>query len=282
VIFVADLAHLEETAVGADIGLLELLRPVDDSGSGGTGNSVVVSLTETAENSAVSFLKKEMLGQIGYTLLGDNDIGFVDNDGLAHSHNFSLLHGKGLFEILLVGELHVRHRLTLLVLKRAIEKDNTGVGNLAAHVGMAHVLVEHDTVEDAAVFESSAGNLLDLGVALGIDFDIISVFLVNGADCLDSEIDDKVAPPGSELGADAALHDLGQIIVVFHVNGDAEVVGELDDLLECLEIGGHNHGGVDVFLKEAFDGSEDLASEHDDRGGAISDFLLLSAAQLNH
>ena len=83
---------------------------------------------------------------------------------------------------------------------------------------MSHILVEHDTVKDGGLVEAATWNLLNLGVSLDIDFDGVTVFAVHGADGLDGEVDDELSPSGSELGSDTAVDNVGQILVVFHVN----------------------------------------------------------------
>jgi hypothetical protein len=68
---------------------------------------------------------------------------------------------------------------------------------------VSHVLVEHHAVQYGAVLEEAAGYLLDLGVALNVDLDVVAFLAVDGLDGLDSQVDDEGAPLGGELGADA-------------------------------------------------------------------------------
>jgi len=83
---------------------------------------------------------------------------------------------------------------------------------------VGHVLVEHDSVEHDALLEETAGDLLDLGVALDIDLDVVTLLTVDCLDSLDGEVNDEVAPLGGELGADAAGNDLLEICLVFDVD----------------------------------------------------------------
>ena len=62
-VFVADLLNLEQAAPRADIGVLEILDPVDDGGAGGAGYSVVIGLADTAEGADV-VLEEVVLGKI--------------------------------------------------------------------------------------------------------------------------------------------------------------------------------------------------------------------------
>lgn len=55
VVFVADLRYLKQTALGADIGLLEIFNAVDDIGAGSTGDAVIVRLANAADGGDVSF-----------------------------------------------------------------------------------------------------------------------------------------------------------------------------------------------------------------------------------
>ena len=68
-----DLAHLEQAALRADVGFLDLVGPADDGGSGGPGHAVVVRLAEAAEGRDAG-LGEVVLGQVGHALLGHNDV----------------------------------------------------------------------------------------------------------------------------------------------------------------------------------------------------------------
>lgn len=281
-VIVADFLDLEESAHSADVALLKLLGTVDDGGASATSNSVVVSLTKTTEDSDVTHLEQVVLGSVRDTFLGDDNIGVELEDGLTHAFDLNLLHSERLLEISSIGELHGGHGLSLLVLKGAIEEDNTGVADHAAHIGVGDVLVEHDTVENDAVLEHTAGNLLDLGVPLGVDLNVLTVLLVDSADGLDGEVDDKVAPLGSELSANAALDNLGKVSIIRHVNGVGHRLGHLAKVIKSLEVGADDDGGVDITLQEALNGGKDLTSQDDDGCGAITDLLVLGASKFNH
>lgn len=202
-VVVSDLLDLEETALGTDIAVLELLGSVGDGGAGDTGDTVVVSLTDSADHSAVSVLEQEVLSGIADSLLGDDNVGLHSEDVFAHLADFLLFHHEGLLEVVFLGELHVGHRFSLLVLEGAIEENNSGVLDDTSHAGVGHVLVEHDTGENLALLKETTWNLLDFGVSLDVDLDEFAILAVDGLDGLDGEVNDEVAPLGGELGADA-------------------------------------------------------------------------------
>lgn len=71
---------------------------------------------------------------------------------------------------------------------------------------MCALLVDHDTVEDTAVFERSTGNLLDLRVALQLQVELVDgAPLDDGFGCDEGEVRDEVAPAEGEFGTDAGL-----------------------------------------------------------------------------
>ena len=65
---VANLAHFEESAAGADVGLLDLVGAVDDGGTRRLGHSVLVRLAQAAESRDAG-LYEVVLGQIRDALL---------------------------------------------------------------------------------------------------------------------------------------------------------------------------------------------------------------------
>ena len=63
VVFVANLGNLEEAALCADIGLLQVFDTGDNGGTYRAGDSVVVGFADAADGGDVGF-DKEVLGQI--------------------------------------------------------------------------------------------------------------------------------------------------------------------------------------------------------------------------
>ena len=70
----SDLAHLEQTALGTDVGFLNFIGTADDGGTGGAGHAVVVGLAEATEGGDAG-LGEVVLGQIGHALLGNDNVG---------------------------------------------------------------------------------------------------------------------------------------------------------------------------------------------------------------
>ena len=69
---------------------------------------------------------------------------------------------------------------------RAIEQNNSGVGDHPTHAGVCHILVEHNSIKHFALFLEATRDLFNLGVPLGVDFNIISFLLednLHGLDC---------------------------------------------------------------------------------------------------
>ena len=62
-VFVADFLDLEEAALGAHVGFLQVVDPVDDGGSGGAGDAVVVCFADAAKGGDVVF-DEEVLGEV--------------------------------------------------------------------------------------------------------------------------------------------------------------------------------------------------------------------------
>ena len=54
-------------------------------------------------------------------------------------------------------------------LEGAVEKENTRLADETPHLGMVHVLVDHDTLQHSAVFDLSTGDFLHFCVALDVD-----------------------------------------------------------------------------------------------------------------
>ena len=217
-IVITNLLNLKESALGTNIRLLKFLRAVNNSGTTDTSNSVVVGLTDTTDDCAVSVLKEEVLGSIANTLLGNDDVGLNSKDILTHLLDFLFFSLKSLLEIVFLCEFHVSHRLTLLVLKRAIEENNTRVLDDSSHSGVSNILVEHNTVQNLALFEETTWDLFNLGVSLNINLDVVTFLAVNSLDSLDSEVNNEVTPLGRELSADARRDNLLEVSLILNIN----------------------------------------------------------------
>ena len=93
----------------------------------------------------------------------------------------------------------------------------------------------------------------------------------------------KVAPPGDELGAVAALDDFpdGAGVLQVDLGGDG-VLQDDGAVLVGLLVGLDAGGGVPLLLLELVGPSLHLGGPHDDRGGAVTDFFVLSPGDLDH
>jgi len=84
---------------------------------------------------------------------------------------------------------------------------------------MSDVLVEHNTIEDHAVFEDTTWDLLDLGVSLDIDLNVVgSILVVDSSDSLDSKVANEVSPLAGELGSNGGVDNLLEVIVGLEVD----------------------------------------------------------------
>lgn len=54
-------------------------------------------------------------------------------------------------------------------LERAVEKKHAGLADEAPHLGMIHIFVDHNTLQNAAVLDLAAGDFLDFCVAFDVD-----------------------------------------------------------------------------------------------------------------
>lgn len=62
-VFISDLLNLEQTALGANVGFLDIIHAVDDRCASGSGNTVVVRLSHTTESCNVGS-GKEVLSKV--------------------------------------------------------------------------------------------------------------------------------------------------------------------------------------------------------------------------
>jgi hypothetical protein len=201
---------------------------------------------------------------------------------LAHSNNFSFFGSESLLEIITLGELHVGGRFSLFIFEGAIEENNTRVFDSTTHLRVSHILVEHNTVKNAAVLKNTTGNFLDLSIAFGINLNVVTVLVVDSTDTFDGKVNDEVTPLGGKLSSNDRLYNFGEILIVFEVDRVTEVLDHLADVLKSAEISTDDNGGVDVFLQEALNNSKNLSSEDNDGGGTITDLFVLGTSELDH
>mmetsp|Transcript_28049 Transcript_28049/g.66618 ORF Transcript_28049/g.66618 Transcript_28049/m.66618 type:complete len:219 (+) Transcript_28049:909-1565(+) len=194
-----------------------------------------------------------------------------------------LLHLQQRRPVLLLGQLHVGLVLSLLVLEWAVEEEDPGLLDAPPHAPRRDdVLLEHDTLEHAAVLDLPAGELLHLGVLLDVDLLPAAREQVGHAGHgVEREVRHERPVSARELGADAAQHDFHHLVPVVDVQRERKAVDDLDGILQGRVVPPHDDRGVEVPLEEGLSGVEHLAGEDDDRGGAVSDLLVLRAAELD-
>lgn len=238
-VVITDFADVEKAALSTHIRLLELLGPVDNLSTRNTSNTNIISLSDTTNDGnglvLVSF-EEEVLSEVGDTLLSDDDVGLPLQNVVAHMGNFllflleSLAHGRFGFE------LHVSLTLSLLVLERAVEEDDTRIADSPAHAGMGDILVDHHSFQNLTLFEGAPGDLFHTSITLDFEVELVLGALTHdGLGSLDSKIGDELAPTTGKLGADAALKGQHNFFVLVDIDwlGDAvqNTLGKLKSLV---------------------------------------------------
>lgn len=281
-IVITQLPDFEQMALRTNISLLDLLRSIHNLRAGHSSNPHVVGLTDTTDAGDVA-LEEEMLGEVGDTLLGDDDVGLPLEDEVAHDGDFFHLLGEGVGHGVLGFELHVGLTLPLLVLQRTVQQEDPRVLDAPPHLGVRDILIHHHTIEDLALIEGPAWDLLDLGVSL--DFEVEFALVAAPEDDsggLEGQVGDEVAPSAGELGADAALQGQEDLVVLVDVDGAGAFVDYGLGRLEGFVVGANNHRRVDVHLDEGLGGAHQLARQDDHGGGAVAHLLVLHSRQLDH
>jgi len=119
-VLVSDLSYLEKSAFESDIGFLDLVGSVDDLGSGDSGNTLVVGLSDSSDDRDVVF-HQVMGGDVTDTFFGDDDVGLPFDDLLAHISYFVHFLLKSIGHVALPGHFHTCLTFSLLVLKRRVQ-----------------------------------------------------------------------------------------------------------------------------------------------------------------
>jgi len=108
----------------------------------------------------------------------------VGEDGFAHVLDLLFFDFEDALPVFLLCDFDCGLGLALFVFERAVEEDNAGVFDAAAHFGVGDVFIEHDAVEDAGVLDLAAGYLFYARVAFCVDFFLASNFARYCSDCL--------------------------------------------------------------------------------------------------
>ena len=109
-----------------------------------------------------------MLSKVRDPLFGDHDVWLPLEDVVTHKGDFLHFLFESVAHGVLVLELHVGLTFSLLILEGTVQKNNPGVSDLSSHLRVSNVLVDHHTVQNLAVIESSSWNLLNTGVSLDL------------------------------------------------------------------------------------------------------------------
>eukprot|EP00968_Pinguiococcus_pyrenoidosus_P015771 scaffold1469_cov257-Pinguiococcus_pyrenoidosus.AAC.4 len=273
-VLVSNLAHLEETTTRAEIGLAHLLWTVHNGGANRPGDAVVVRLAQAAE-SCDACLREVMLGQVRDAFLRHDDVRPEGDDVGAQVLDVLLLHPQHAFEVLFIRDLHVRLRLALLVLERAVEEEDPRILDAAPHLRVRRDLVEHDAVQDGTVGDLATRNLLYFGVALDVHFRPVSAVGHDAADRVDGEADDDVAEAGAERGAHRRLDQLLDGGRVLNVHMLRDLLAGVQRNLQRAGVALDHERWMDVPLQEGLGHGQHLPSKDDYRGGAVADFFIL-------
>lgn len=168
-----------------------------------------------------------------YALLGNDEIRLDGNNGIAHSLDLFLFNLQDSVPVLLLGNLDIGLGFSLLVLQGTVEKDDSGVLNAAAHLGVGDVLVEHEAVQHSAVLNLTTGHLFDTSIALDVDFGLaIARFPGDCSHGFEGKVAHLAHPPGHKFRANRGRDELVHGLVVVDVNGQGDFVNDFDGIFE--------------------------------------------------
>ncbi|RUO96739.1 hypothetical protein BC936DRAFT_141533 [Jimgerdemannia flammicorona] len=94
-----------------------------------------------------------------HPFLREYEVWLEGDDLVGHELDLLLLDLQNAVPVGFLGDLNVGLGFALLVFKRAIQQHDARVLNPASHLGVRHVLVQHDPVEDCRLFNLAAGDL---------------------------------------------------------------------------------------------------------------------------
>lgn len=205
-----------------------------------------------------------------HSLLRNDKIRLDGDNRLAQSLDLLLLNLQNSIPVILLGNLDVGLRLALLVLKGAVEENDSGVLNAPAHLGMCDVLVEHKTVKNPTVLDLTAGYLLHSGISLDVDFSLAVTSLpCHSADSLKGEVAHLIHPSRNKLGANRRRDELVHGLVVVDIDRQRDLLDDLKGVFKGSLKGGNDDDRVDVTIELGKSLGENLTSCSDD----VSDML---------
>lgn len=148
---------------------MEVVDAVDDGGSGGARYAVVVGFADAAEGGDV-VLNKEVLRQVRDAFFCNDEVGFHGDDGVGHGFYLLFFDLQDTVPVFFFRDFDVGLRLSLFVLQGAVKEDNARILDTPSHFGVRDVLVKHNAIEDFAVFNFAARDLLNFSVPFDVDF----------------------------------------------------------------------------------------------------------------
>src|SRR3990167_7841753 len=207
-----------------------------------------------------------MLGQVTNSLFSDDDIWVVLQDEGTLVCNLVDFLLQSISHIGFLGHLHVGLGFTLLVLKRAVQQQDSWVLDLSSHLRMGDVLVEHDSVQDLTLLEHSTGDFLDLGVPLDLEIELSGSLdaLHDSSASLEGQVDNQSTPSGSKLGADTGVQSLLNVIIVHNIDRDCDLLENLERVLQSLSICSADDSWMYFVLNVRTGSLHHLSSETDD------------------
>jgi hypothetical protein len=110
-----------------------------------------------------------------------------------------------------------------------------------------NILIEHNTIQNSAVFNLSARDLLNTRITLDINFHLASTCFVR--DCsysLKCQTAHKLRPSGDELRADGGGYQLVHGLVIVDIDGEGNLFDDLESVFQGAFEGGNDHNGVNV------------------------------------
>lgn len=168
-------------------------------------------------------------------------------------------------------------------------QQDSRLDDLALHLWVNDVLVEHDTIENGALLQQAAWDLLNTSVSLDVDLSGRARGIETGLSLdgdglhsFDCQVGDKIAESGHELGVESRSNQCQHLGVVVDIDTDASLLEHGKGVIKSSHIRLDDDTRVHVSLQEWGCLLHHIGCEDDDRSGAIANLLILSAAQLDH
>ena len=278
-------------AFGSDLNFLEFTavteNGVGDSeggglhlGTGGLTNTVEVLKRDaaSAEDIAVS---EVLSSEITDGELRENDLGASFDNGVELIVDDLPFSVDDLLEVVGVLKTDLSGVLLSFQLEFEVKDENLGVVEflgLLLETGVGESLAEADALDEERVSDGATSDLLDT--------DIFLVEIVGEVhDGIDNHVAEEVLVAGDNLGVKGSHSALLKqvtllsFVLISNLNGNLPDAGKAK--VHSVTVALDNNGGVHAFLNELLGLLQEFASGEDDRGGAISDFVVLGASDID-